>query len=250
MDVSVRDIEQVEFHDAWRGYNQAEVDDFLDQVVETVERLIRENDALRARVTDLEYAAQSLRVSEETMKKTLLAAEQTAEQTVAEARAEAERIVAEAGNGLDTRKGEFEASLSSLQGFESETKQRLREFLEGQIRALEALTEHPRAAIAPEPAPVQPREEAVPEASAPAPAHELLADAPVVEVLDPSAEVLVEEAAGPTETDTSLFDFEGAEGSEVQDEGSLDDFRPFDDEAALQGRRRRGLFRRRVDDWA
>jgi cell division initiation protein len=248
MDVSVRDIEQVEFHDAWRGYNQAEVDDFLDQVVTTVERLMRENDALRARLRELEAGSESSRVSEEMIKKTLLAAQQTADETIAEARAEAERILGDAGQGTGARKTEIESSLQSLQGFETETKQRLRSVLEEQLRALDALTEHPgatRSAETPAGEPAhQPPEE-------PPPAHELLAEQPgstivdTGEALDSSAEVLVEETS-TTDDDTSLFDF-----NEDDDDGaSMEDFRPFDDEAALQGRRRRGLFRRRVEDWA
>src|SRR5687767_10262713 len=143
MDVSARDIEQVEFHDAWRGYNQAEVDDFLDQVGETVERLTRENDSLRARLQEIESSVESARVSEEMMKKTLVAAEQTARETVAEARSQAEQMLNEASAGLDGRRHELEAALASLQRFEAETEQRVREVLEQELGALDSLTERP-----------------------------------------------------------------------------------------------------------
>ena len=261
MDVSARDIEQVEFHDAWRGYNQSEVDDFLDQVVETVERLTRENDALRARLGEIESSAESARVSEETMKKTLLAAEQTARDTIADARIEAERILGEASTGLDGRKGELESSLASLQRFESETKERLRHILEEQLRALDSLTERPRVEQPSEPGSEQ---QVVPPVLDPTPEEPQVAPPEAIAELaaenalppDDSSEVIIEEMAGSTADDTSLFDFEGdededeAEAGSGTDEASMEDFRPFDDEAALQSRRRRGLFRRRVDDWA
>ena len=262
MDVSARDIEQVEFHDAWRGYNQTEVDDFLDQVVETVERLTRENDALRARLGEIESSAESARVSEETMKKTLLAAEQTARDTIAEARAEAERMLGEASSGLDGRKNELESSLSSLQRFESETKERLRHILEEQLRALDSLSELPRSQPSSEPAAEQqsvpPVLDPTPDVAQVAP-PEAIAELAAENALPPddSSEVIVEEMVGTTADDTSLFDFDGEDEAEAGDEDesgtgevSMDDFRPFDDEAALQSRRRRGLFRRRVDDWA
>ena len=249
MEVTARDIEQVEFHDAWRGYNQGEVDDFLDQVGETVERLERENEFLRARLQELESSAETARVSEEMLKKTLLAAQQTAEETIAEAKAQADRILGEASSSVDSRKHDIEESLASLQRFESETKQRLRDVLEGQLRALDALNERPPA-----------QHEAV-EAAAPS-VFQTLSEPPsetgalpgmVDDVTAPPVaeenvgEVLVEESAEEDDdTDSSVFEFEGAEETEPP----LDDFRPFDDEAELQGRRRRGLFRRKVDDWA
>ena len=250
MDVSARDIEAVEFHDAWRGYNQAEVDDFLDQVSETVERLTRENTALRARLQEIETSVESARVSEDMMKKTLLAAEKTAQDTIAEARAQAEQIVADASSGLDVRKGELESSLASLHRFESETKQRLRALLEEQLRALDSLHEHsvpePQVAevVVTETSLEQEAEVAEPRAEEPqiAPPEaiaELAAEnRPADEIDEPSGEA-----------DTSLFEFDDPDVVE-DGEASMDDFRPFDDEAALQSRRRRGLFRRRVDDWA
>lgn len=247
MDVSARDIESVEFHDAWRGYNQTEVDDFLDQVGETVERLTRENDALRARLQEIETTVESARVSEEMMKKTLLAAEKTAQETIAEARARAERMVAEASSGLDSRKGELESSLASLHRFETETKQRLRSVLEEQLRALDSLNEHPL------PRPEEPAGPPMETASPPdvEDVEEEQAASPPEAIAELAAENRPEgetEEAG-SDTDTSLFAFEEVE--EVDEDGaSMDDFKPFDDEAALQGRRRRGLFRRRVDDWA
>ncbi len=54
MDLTARDIHEKQFHDAWRGYNQEEVDDFLDKVAEVVDLLQRENVAVLGRVRELE----------------------------------------------------------------------------------------------------------------------------------------------------------------------------------------------------
>ena len=56
MDVTPKDINEKQFSDAWRGYNQEEVDDFLDRVAEAVETTQRESEALRERNLELEQA--------------------------------------------------------------------------------------------------------------------------------------------------------------------------------------------------
>lgn len=54
MDLTPRSIQEKQFHDQWRGYNQAEVDDFLDRVAETLDRVQRENQDLRDRIQELD----------------------------------------------------------------------------------------------------------------------------------------------------------------------------------------------------
>ena len=61
MDLTAREVHEKQFHDAWRGYNQEEVDDFLERVADTLERIQRENAALQRRVSDLDQLASSVR---------------------------------------------------------------------------------------------------------------------------------------------------------------------------------------------
>ena len=170
MDLSARDIHEKQFHDSWRGYNQEEVDEFLDRIADVLDRLQRENSALNARVTELDHAVSTSRDTEEMLKKTLITAQQAAEEAIASAKAKAEALIQEAEErtrrvhreadeklqsadaearrkSLEAdrehtiRKREIDASLEKLRRFESDLKRRLTAFLTDQTRGLERLTE-------------------------------------------------------------------------------------------------------------
>jgi cell division initiation protein len=174
MDLTARDIHDKQFHDAWRGYDQEEVDDFLDRVAETTDALRRENEALRARVADLEGAVAASRSTEEMLKKTLVTAQSAAEEAIAKAKARAEQLIAEAEERArradeeaqkrtsafeaemrrraleaerahTVRKRELDNGIERLRSYESEVKERLKAFLDQQQRALESLTSAPDA---------------------------------------------------------------------------------------------------------
>ena len=170
MELSARDIHEKQFHDAWRGYNQEEVDDFLDRTAEVLDRVQRENQAIQGRVNELEQAVATSREAEEMLKKTLVTAQQAAEEAIAKAKAKAGQLIGEAEQrakrandearerittaenearrkALDaerehaTRKRELDTSIERLRAFETELKQRLRAFLEQQVKGLDTLTE-------------------------------------------------------------------------------------------------------------
>ena len=170
MELSARDIHEKQFHDAWRGYNQEEVDDLLDRTAVVLDRVQRENQSIQTRIGELEQAVATSREAEEMLKKTLVTAQQAAEEAIAKAKAKAELLVGEAEQrakrsndeareritsaenearrkALDaerehaTRKRELDTSIERLRAFETELKQRLRTFLEQQIRGLDTLTE-------------------------------------------------------------------------------------------------------------
>ena len=170
MDLTARDIHEKQFHDSWRGYNQEEVDEFLDRIADVLDRLQRENSALNARVTELDHAVATSRDTEEMLKKTLVTAQQAAEEAIASAKAKAEALIQEAEErtrrvhreadeklqsadaearrkSLEAdrehtiRKREIDASLEKLRRFESDLKRRLAAFLADQSRGLERLTE-------------------------------------------------------------------------------------------------------------
>ena len=170
MDVTPKDINEKQFRDAWRGYNQEEVDDFLDRVAEAVDNTQRENAALRGRNIELEQALSTTREAEEMLKKTLVTAQRAAEEAIAKAKAKADQIVIEAERraaganeearkvieeaeananrrsieieraGHDKRR-ELDAAIARLSAYQSELQQKLRAFLDEQTRGLEALTD-------------------------------------------------------------------------------------------------------------
>ncbi|MGH2700963.1 MAG: DivIVA domain-containing protein [Actinomycetota bacterium] len=187
MDLGPRDIHEKQFHDAWRGYSQEEVDDFLDRVADVLEQTQRANESLTQRVSQLEGQLAQAREGEQMLKKTLVTAQQHAEEAMATARAHADKIVAEAterGRSVteeartkassiesdarkrtqeaerasEQRKRELETSLEKLRTLETETKQKLKSFLDAQQRSLSSLSERrppTGGAARPQPAPAQ-----------------------------------------------------------------------------------------------
>jgi cell division initiation protein len=172
MDLSSKDINEKEFHDAWRGYNQSEVDDFLDRVAETVDRLQRENADLTKRVAELDQAVAASRETEKMLQRTLLTAQHAAEEAIGKARAQAEELIneaearvqssendarermnraevesrrraAEAERDLADKRREFDERVAALRNLEGNIKQGLKSFLEQHLRAVEGLESSP-----------------------------------------------------------------------------------------------------------
>ena len=86
------DIHNKEFKRSFRGYNEDEIDEFLDQVVNDYERLYRENDQLKKDL-DLSKKANVDYVNrEQTIKDTLVMAQKTAEEVTKSAKENAEAL--------------------------------------------------------------------------------------------------------------------------------------------------------------
>jgi cell division initiation protein len=115
MELSARNIQEKQFHDQWRGYNQAEVDDFLDRVAETVDRLNRENNDLRTRIAELDQAVAASRDTEEMLKKTLVTAQRAAEEAIAKAKAKAEELVNDAEQRVRQTESEAKERMSTAE---------------------------------------------------------------------------------------------------------------------------------------
>lgn len=168
MDLTARDIHEKQFHDAWRGYNQEEVDDFLDRVAEVLDRVQRENQTLQTRVNELDQAVSASRDTEEMLKKTLVSAQQAAEEAISTAKAKASDLITEAEDRArrsieeatqrvqtaeaearqktleaerehQRRRTELDANIDRLQGLENELKNRIKGFLDQQAQALQGL---------------------------------------------------------------------------------------------------------------
>ena len=177
MDLTARHIHEKQFHDAWRGYNQEEVDEFLDRVAEQLNRLERENAALQTRLRELDQMVEASRSTEDMLKKTLVTAQQAAEEAIATAKTKAEALVAEAEQRAQrandelkhrvataeeevrrktaeverqqlARRRDTQQSIDRLEAFETEIKQRLRAFLEQQLSALDGLVDKGKAQTA------------------------------------------------------------------------------------------------------
>jgi cell division initiation protein len=141
--MSARNIQEKQFHDQWRGYNQAEVDDFLDRVAETVDRLNRENADLHSRITELDQAVAASRDTEEMLKKTLVTAQRAAEEAIAKAKAKAEELVNDAEQRVRQTETEAQERMSTAEAdanrrsseAEAEARRKLTE-AEGEARRM------------------------------------------------------------------------------------------------------------------
>lgn len=90
------DIHNKEFRRAFRGYNELEVNEFLDEVIEDYEKLYKENLELKDRIGLLNDKLQNYIGLEQTLNNTLVMAQKTADEMTANAKEKAENIIKEA----------------------------------------------------------------------------------------------------------------------------------------------------------
>lgn len=281
MDLTARHVTEKQFHDAWRGYNQEEVDEFLDRVAEQLNRLERENAALQTRLRELDQMVEASRSTEDMLKKTLVTAQQAAEEAISTAKTKAEALVAEAEQRAQrandelkhrvataeeevrrktaeverqqlARRRDTQQSIDRLEAFEAEIKQRLRAFLEQQLSALDSLVDKGKTQAAATQAAARPSAGPVAQ-QAPSPALGSAARPEATPATRPAADPspqasAVSEAPQPHATvateDPEFLDF-GGDDAEVGDYVN-----PDTDDA--RKRPLRGIFRRetRDEDWS
>ncbi|MBV8727170.1 MAG: DivIVA domain-containing protein [Candidatus Eremiobacteraeota bacterium] len=90
------DIQHKTFKKALQGYDRTEVDQFLDEVIETLEDDAQERAALQAEIADLKERVSHFKSMEESLQNTLVLAQRTADEVKASAHKEADLIRAEA----------------------------------------------------------------------------------------------------------------------------------------------------------
>ncbi|MGI6705352.1 MAG: DivIVA domain-containing protein [Clostridia bacterium] len=96
MPLTPMDIHNKEFSRSFRGYDEDEVDSFLDEVVEEFERLYKENLEIRDRISMLHEQITHYKTMENTLKETLITAQKTADEVIENAQKKGELIIKEA----------------------------------------------------------------------------------------------------------------------------------------------------------
>ncbi len=99
MTLSAETLRKIEFREGWRGYNQVDVDVFLEEVAAGVEELHASLAEAKARAERAEQrigAPGATPETDETVRRTLTLAQRAADLVVGESKAVAERIVADA----------------------------------------------------------------------------------------------------------------------------------------------------------
>lgn len=99
--LSPLDIHNKEFTNKFRGYDEDEVNEFLDQVVKNYEIVIREKKALEEQVKQNEEKLGHFTNIEQTLNKSILVAQETAEEVRANAMKESKLIIKEAEKNAD-----------------------------------------------------------------------------------------------------------------------------------------------------
>ena len=146
--ITVEEISRKEFSFANKGYNQKEVDDFLDDICDEIERMENEIMDLRQKTTVVRPAVQeSSGISaenEESFREVLAMAVQVKEETLRKAREDAEAIRAKAEteaserlDGLSEERKGLEAEVAALKQTAADYRAKFEALLQAQQEALE-----------------------------------------------------------------------------------------------------------------
>lgn len=92
MKITPIDIQHKTFKKALQGYDRPEVDQFLDEIIETLEDDAQHRAALEAEIADLRERISHFKAMEESLHNTLVLAQRTADEVKASAHKEADLI--------------------------------------------------------------------------------------------------------------------------------------------------------------
>ena len=101
MPLSPLDIHNKEFGRRLRGYDEDEVNEFLDQVIKDYESLIRENKELQNQLLGIQERLNHFTNIEDTLSKTIIVAQEAADEVRNNAKKEAQLIIKESEKNAD-----------------------------------------------------------------------------------------------------------------------------------------------------
>lgn len=143
MPLTPLDIHNKEFSRRLRGYDEDEVNEFLDQVIKDYEALIRENKELQEQVNMLKEKLAHFSNLEETLSKTIIVAQEAADEVKNNSRKEAQLIIKEAEKNADriinealAKSRKIALEIEELRKQASIYRTRFRTLLEAQIEML------------------------------------------------------------------------------------------------------------------
>lgn len=165
MDVTPRELRDIDIREGFRGYNRDDVDELLERAAATIESLNERSRRLTEQVSAVEGQQGQSRETEDMLHRTLLLAQRAADEAVAEAQFKARQIMDDAENKsraqlaeaestarrqvdgerrrletevleLASRREALLADVDGLERFESEYRARLRRALETDLESL------------------------------------------------------------------------------------------------------------------
>jgi cell division initiation protein len=131
--ITVVDIQHKTFKRALQGYDRTEVDQYLDEVIETIEDEAQARAALEAEIADLRERISHFKAMEESLQHTLILAQRTADEVKAaahkesdlikqEARMTAEREIASLGDRIDEARRVHQRAIETAEKAKSELR--------------------------------------------------------------------------------------------------------------------------------
>jgi DivIVA domain-containing protein len=165
MDVTPRELRDIDIREGFRGYNRDDVDELLERAAATIEGLNERMRRLTEQVSSVEGQPAPSRETEDMLHRTLLLAQRAADEAVAEAQFKARQILDDAESKsraqlaeaestarrqvdserrrlesevieLGSRREALLADVDGLERFESEYRARLRRALEADLESL------------------------------------------------------------------------------------------------------------------
>ncbi|PZE22636.1 DivIVA domain-containing protein [Paenibacillus xerothermodurans] len=143
MPLTPLDIHNKEFSRSFRGYDEDQVNEFLDLVIKDYEALIRENKDLQAQLTTIQERLDHFANIEETLSKTIIVAQEAADEVKTNSKKEAQLILKEAEKNADriineslAKSRKIAVEIEELKKQASIYRTRFRTLLEAQLELL------------------------------------------------------------------------------------------------------------------
>lgn len=143
MKLTPLDIHHKEFGHSLRGYNEEQVDRFLDEVADELERLFKENIDLSERLEAAQARLSEFEMQRHTINNTLVAAQRSADEITARAQAEADSVMRDAEmkakdiiHAALSKKQVVASELARIKAAEEDFRVRYRALLEGNLRTI------------------------------------------------------------------------------------------------------------------
>lgn len=140
MKLTPLDIHHKEFHRAMRGYSEAEVDVFLDQVADEFERIFKENLDSKEQIEKMLEKVKQYEGQEQTLQKALFMAQQAADNVQQKAAEESEVIIKDAETrALEViedainQKQDLQKDIENLRKAEKEFRSKFKELLDSYL---------------------------------------------------------------------------------------------------------------------
>jgi len=137
------DIHNKEFGRSFRGYDEDQVNEFLDQVIKDYEALIRENKDLQNQLATIQERLDHFSNIEETLSKTIIIAQEAADEVKSNSKKEAQLIIKEAEKNADriineslAKSRKIAVEIEELKKQASIYRTRFRTLLEAQLELL------------------------------------------------------------------------------------------------------------------